>query len=200
MIMETYKNKPTTEAATAADWRDWLEKFHKFETAVWLIIYKKDSGRASVTYNEAVDEALCYGWVDSTPNKRDANSYYQYFARRNPKSNWSRVNKNKVAELEAAGKMAAAGKAMVAEAKKTGTWDALNQVEDLIVPADMQAAFDEAPQAFAHWLAFPDSAKRGILEWIFTAKKKETRLKRIQETVKLAAANVRANQYNTKKT
>jgi uncharacterized protein YdeI (YjbR/CyaY-like superfamily) len=144
-----------------------------------LIIYKKDSGTPSVYYPEAVDEALCFGWIDSKINKRDEKSYYQYFAKRNSKSNWSKVNKDKVSRLIAANLMMPAGLASIALAKKNGTWDALNEIEKLIIPTDLQALLQQNKTALTNFTAFPPSAKRGILEWIGTAKTDATRLKRI---------------------
>ena len=195
--MEKYDN--SFYAKDAADWRKWLEEHHQSKQSIWLVIYKKNSGVPSVYYPEAVDEALCFGWVDSKPNKRDDKSYYQFFSQRNPKSNWSRVNKEKVARLTAAGKMAAAGQAMVAEAKKRGTWDALNDVENLVIPDDLQIALEKVPKALEYFTAFPKSTRRSILEWILNAKKPETRAKRIEETARLAGENIRANQYRQPK-
>ncbi|MEM7572952.1 MAG: YdeI/OmpD-associated family protein [Bacteroidota bacterium] len=186
----------TTYAASPEDWRNWLAQNHDLQRSVWLIIYKKDSGVPSLTYSEAVDEALCFGWIDSKPNKRDADSFYQYFSARKSKSNWSRVNKEKIARLQAAGKLAPAGEEMVRLAKEIGTWDALNEVEDLIIPQDMLIVFDQYPAvARQNWEAFPRSVKRGILEWIFNAKRPPTRAKRIDQTVSMAAENKRANQF-----
>ncbi len=192
--MEQYKGTPTIEAVDIAAWRAWLAQ-HYDRSGVWLIIYKKDSNRASIYYPEAVDEALCFGWIDSKPNKRNAESYYQYFSPRNPKSNWSRVNKEKIARLQQENRLQPSGLRLIALAKKTGTWTALDAVENLIVPDDLQALFENDPIAWQHWQAFPPSAQRGILEWIFTAKRAPTRQKRLAETVRLAAQNIRANQY-----
>lgn len=118
--MQTKDGFPITQAGSAQEWRQWLQENHTREQAVWLVIYRKESGVPSVYYPEAVDEALCFGWIDSKPNKRDEQSYFQFFSRRNPKSNWSRINKEKVARLTAEGKMAPAGLKMVELAKKTG--------------------------------------------------------------------------------
>lgn len=181
--------------ADASQWRSWLEEHHVIEKSLFLIIYHKESGVPSVYYPEAVDEALCFGWVDSTPKKRDEQSYYVLFARRNPKSLWSAVNKAKVERLLAEGRMAAAGLQMVALAKETGTWTALDGVSALELPEDLVQAFANEPQARVYFEAFPPSARRGILEWIFTAKRPETRAQRIAETVRLAAKNERANQW-----
>lgn len=196
--MEERKGVAAIHCKTRKDWRQWLQKNHTTAQAVWLIIYKKESGMDSVYYPEAVDEALCFGWVDSLPNKRDAISYYQYFSKRKPKSNWSQVNKEKVAKLMEQGLMAPAGLAMVELAKQTGTWTALDDVAQTRVPKDMEALLDADAVAAANWNHFPPSVKRGILEWILNAKKPETRQQRIAETVRLAAQNKRANQYQPK--
>lgn len=193
--MELKEGIKTFHASTRDAWRKWLQDHHATAKSVWLIIYKKDSGVPSVYYPEAVEEALCFGWIDSKVNKRDAQSRYQYFARRKPKSNWSRINKAKVEKLIAEGLMTPAGLEMVALAKRNGSWTALDEVEKLIVPEDLQLAFDQNQAAFAHWQKFPPSTKRGILEWILNAKRPETRQKRIEETVALAEQNIRANQY-----
>ncbi|MEL6252155.1 MAG: YdeI/OmpD-associated family protein [Bacteroidota bacterium] len=176
-------------------WRNWLKENHQTEKACWLILYKKGSGVDTVDVNEAIDEAICWGWIDSKVNKRDDKSYKQYYAPRNPKSNWSRVNKEKVERLLKAGRMQDVGHAMIALAKESGTWDALNDVENLIVPPDLQKAFDQYPNALQNWENFPRSVKRGILEWILNAKRPATRAKRIEETASKAEENIRANQW-----
>ncbi|MEL6141279.1 MAG: YdeI/OmpD-associated family protein [Bacteroidota bacterium] len=197
-MFETHREDgfPVFYAKNAAAWRAYLEGHHATDKNVWLILFKKDSSVPSLTYSEAVDEALCFGWIDSKPNKRDDKSFYQFFAKRNPKSNWSRVNKEKITRLQAAGKLAPAGEEMVRIAKENGTWDALNDVENLIIPPDMLAEFTKYPTvALNNWEAFPRTVKRGILEWIFNAKRPPTRAKRIAETVAKAAKNERANQW-----
>ncbi|MCU0432693.1 MAG: YdeI/OmpD-associated family protein [Bacteroidia bacterium] len=195
---ETHLGYPALHFKSAAEWRKWLEKNHAKEGGLFLIIYKKESGVPSVYYSEAVDEAICFGWIDSKINKRDDKSFYQYFTQRKPKSNWSKVNKAKVARLLKENKMAPAGLAMIELAKKTGTWTALDQVEELELPADLAAALSKNKKAKTYFDAFPRSAKRGILEWIMNAKREETRQKRVSETVMLAEKNVRANQYQAK--
>lgn len=196
--MEEHKGIKAFYPKTITEWRDWLAKNHQSETRVWLIQYKKKSGKPTLTYDEALYEALCYGWIDSKPNKRDEESFYQLFAKRNPKSNWSRRNKNIIQRLLDEDRMAESGLEMIRLAKATGTWDALNNVENLVIPPDLQAEFDENKTAYEFYQKFPPSTKRGILEWIFTAKRATTRAKRIKETVELAAQNIRANQYTKK--
>ncbi len=194
--METEKDGvPAFYARDREAWRQWLEAHHDSAKSVWLIIYRKESGTRSVYYPEAVDEALCFGWIDSKSNKRDGESFYQFFARRNPRSKWSRVNKGKVEVLLAAGRMAPAGLAVIEAARQSGTWTALDDVENLTLPPDLETALRANPVAMQYFEAFPRSVKRGILEWLLNAKKPETRQKRIEETVTLAARNVRANQY-----
>lgn len=193
--MEIYNGIQTFYAKTRKEWRKWLEKNHQSEKSVWLIIYKKESDTQSVYYPEAVDEALCFGWIDSKPNKRDEHSYYQFFAKRNPKSNWSKVNKEKIAKLLEQGLMHRSGLEMIEIAKQNGTWTALDEVENITIPDDLKKLFSKNKTAFENWENFPRSSKRGILEWIMNAKKPETRQKRIEETVSLAEKNIKANHY-----
>ena len=193
--MELKNDIQTFYAKDAKAWRAWLQKNHTKEKNVWLIIYKKETSKPSVYYTEAVDEALCFGWIDSKPNKRDEDSYYQFFAKRNPKSNWSKVNKAKVEKLIKEKRMAKAGLEAIETAKQNGTWNALDEVDNSIVPDDLKKALAKNKTAQQNFEAFPKSSKKIILEWIHNAKKEETRLKRIEETVSLAAKNVKANHY-----
>jgi uncharacterized protein YdeI (YjbR/CyaY-like superfamily) len=191
--LEDHKGFKSIWCKDAAEWRKWLKKNHAVSENVWLVIFKKESGIPSVFYPAALDEALCFGWVDSLPNKRNAESYFQFFARRKPRSNWSKVNKQKVERLMALGKMAEPGLEMVRLAKATGTWDALNEVDEVSEPQDLIEALQVNAIALAHWKKFSRSSRRGILEWILNAKKAETRARRIAETVSLAAENKKAN-------
>ena len=177
------------------EWRKWLEKNHAKEKNVGLVMYKKDSGMPTVTWVEAVEEALCFGWIDSTVNKLDEHGRVQFFSPRKPKSNWSKINKAKVEKLIAEGLMTPSGLAMVNLAKETGTWTALDDVEETIIPEDLKKALGKNKKALTHFSAFPRSSKRLILEWILNAKRPETREKRIAETVSMAAENLRANHY-----
>jgi uncharacterized protein YdeI (YjbR/CyaY-like superfamily) len=191
--MEMKAGVKTFHAKTQKEWRKWLEKNHRSEKAVWLIFYKKGSGIQSTNYAEALEEALCFGWIDSKANKRDDESYYQYFARRKTKSKWSKINKEKVSKLIEKGLMTPAGFVSIEIAKHNGAWSALDDVEELIIPPDLKLLFDKNKGAFENWEKFPRSAKRGILEWILNAKRPETRKKRITETVELAEKNIKAN-------
>ena len=185
----------TFYADSKVSFRNWLIENHEKEQNIWLIIYKKDSRTPSITYDQAVDEALCFGWVDSSIKKRDEVSFLQYFAKRNPKSNWSRVNKLKVERLLKEDLMMEAGLKMIAIAKESGTWTALDDVENLINPPDLQVEFDKNSLAQEYFELFPRSVKRGILEWLLNAKQLETRMKKINEIVSKAERNERANQF-----
>lgn len=187
------KHANSFHAKTRADWRRWLEENHESAQSLWLIIYNKDSGVPTVYYDEAVEEALCFGWIDSTANKRDSKSRYLYFTKRKPKSNWSKANKERVERLQKAGKILPPGQAMIDLAKTTGTWDAITDAEDGVIPPDLQALLDNNEKALANFMAFPPSSKRMILEWIINAKRPETRQKRLEEIVALAEKNIRAN-------
>ena len=185
-------------AETMKEWRKWLKENGEKLESIWLLIYKKDSGIPSVSYIEAVEEALCFGWIDSKANKRDEKSYIQSFAKRNPRSNWSQINKKRVEELIAKKRMTKRGLKVIEEAKANGNWQALEKSDELILPADLKKAFRKNSKAQEYFNLFPKSTKKAILEWILNAKKEETRTKRIEETVSLAEKNIRANQWSTK--
>jgi uncharacterized protein YdeI (YjbR/CyaY-like superfamily) len=193
--MELKDGKKTVYAKDRKAWRTWLQKNGAKERNVWLIMYRKGTARPSVYYEEAVEEALCFGWIDSKGNKRDEESSYLYFAQRNQKSKWSKVNKERVERLLKEGRMAPEGLALIETAKNNGAWIALDEVEALTMPADLQDAFKNNKEAATYFDAFPRSVKRGILEWVSSAKQEETRARRILETVQLAEKNKRANQY-----
>lgn len=185
----------SVQPQTRAEWRAWLEANHTRRDGVWLMRYKKAVGKPYVDYDEAVEEALCFGWIDSSGRKLDDERTMLYFAPRKAGSNWSAANKARVEKLIAAGLMTAAGLAKIAAAKADGSWTALDDVEKLVIPPDLAAALDRYAAAREHFDAFPRSVKRGILEWILNAKRAETRQQRIDETARLAAENIRANQW-----
>ncbi len=188
----------TVYAKDRKAWRSWLKKNAASQKSVWLIIYRKDAKTSSVSYPEAVEEALCFGWIDSKPNKRDTESFYQFFAQRNPKSNWSRINKDRVEKLLSEGLMTKAGMDVIELARENGSWSALDEVESLTIPSDLQKLFLTNKEAAQYFDAFPRSVKKGILEWILNAKTEQTRARRMEETVQLAEKNIRANQYKRK--
>lgn len=185
----------STHPLTRSEWRAWLEANHTRSEGVWLITYKVATGKPRVEYDEAVEEALCFGWIDSKPNKLDDERSLLWFAPRKPGTGWSKPNKGRVEKLIAAGLMTPAGLAKINAAKEDGSWYALDAVEALEIPTDLDQALTANPMARHYWDTFPRSIKRGILEWIANAKRPETRARRVEETVTLAAANRRANQW-----
>lgn len=191
--METKNGIEATPAPTTKAWRAWLAEHGKTKDAVFLIIYHKDSPTPSIGYKESIEHALCYGWIDSKAIKRDEESFYLTFTKRNPKSKWSTVNKERAARMIAAGLMRAEGQAMIDLAKETGAWDALEESGNAVIPDDLQKAFDDNQAAFENFDKFPPSSKRLILEWILNAKRPETREKRIAQSVEMASRNERAN-------
>lgn len=180
---------------TRAEWREWLIQNHTRPEGVWLIRYKKATGKPFLDYEEAVEEALCFGWIDSKPNKLDEERSLLWIAPRKAGSGWSKPNKERIERLLAAGLMMPAGLAKIEAAKVDGSWTSLDAIEALEIPADLAEALAALPSAAEYFEAFPRSVKRGILEWIVTAKRPETRAKRIDETARLAAENRRANQW-----
>ena len=189
----------STHPESRAAWRDWLAQHHDRDEGVWFIRYKQAAGKPTVSYDEAVEEALCFGWIDSLPRKLDDERTMLYFAPRKAGSGWSRPNKGRVERMTAAGKMTAAGQAKIDAARADGSWSALDAIENLVVPDDLAEAFAKYPGAEANWEAFPRSAKRGILEWIANAKRDATRAGRVEETARLAQENRRANQWPRKR-
>lgn len=190
---ETFKDKSTFYARSRKEWRKWLEKNSQTEKSVWLIFFNKQSKIKSVPYEEAVEESLCFGWIDSVKYKRDDESSYQYFSPRKLKSNWSKSNRDRVKKLTEAGLMTESGQKLIDHAKNSGTWEALVDIENAVIPGDLQKLFNKNKTAFKNFTAFSNSSKRIILEWILNAKRPETRAKRIEETVRSAAKNLKAH-------
>jgi uncharacterized protein YdeI (YjbR/CyaY-like superfamily) len=191
--METKDGVQAISVKNRKEWRKWLEKHHRSEKAVRLIMYRKHSKTTGVPYADAVEEALCFGWIDGIKHKRDEDSSYQLFKPRSPKSNWSRSNRDRAAKLIAAGLMTKSGQAMIDIARQTGTWEALKDVENEVIPDDLQKLLARNKTANKNFQAFSSSSKKIILGWIISAKRPETRQKRIEQTVALAADNIKAN-------
>lgn len=196
-------NMPSTmekvEVESRADLRAWFSANWERSDSVWIIRYKKSAGDRHVTYDELVDEAICFGWVDSRPRMLDARRSMNLVSPRNPKSGWSRVNKARVERLGAAGMMAPSGLACVEAAKQDGSWNKLDQVDAGVMPADLADALKKARQAFANFTSFPPSSKKIILEWIASAKTPETRARRVAETPEKAAKGERANHWRDRR-
>jgi uncharacterized protein YdeI (YjbR/CyaY-like superfamily) len=172
--------------------RKWLQKNHSIAGTFWLITYKKHVKERYVTYDDIVQELLCYGWIDTRTRRVDENRTMLLVAPRRLGSTWSTSNKRRVAKLIEQGLMTPLGQAKVNSAKKDGSWTFLDDVEKLIVPDDLAVALNKNNRGKRNFEAFNASARKVILLWIKTAKRQETREKRISETVRLAAKNVKA--------
>lgn len=169
------------ESRTA--WRNWLAENHAVKESVWLICYKKKTGVPTISWSEAVDEALCFGWIDSTRRTLDDDSFIQFFTRRKPSSTWSKINKDKVEKLESEGLMTDAGRKCIDIAKQNGSWSILDSVEELIVPDDLQTEFAKYPGTKDYYESLGKSVRKQILYWLVSAKRPETRQKRVEEIV-----------------
>ena len=175
-----------------AGWRAWLADHHETSKGVYLTSWRRGSGKTSVSYEEAVEEALCVGWIDSTGRNLDEERSLQWYAPRRARSAWARSNKERVERLMAAGQMLPAGLAAIEEAKRTGMWTLLDDVENLIVPDDLAAALAAVPPARDNWDGFPKSARRTMLEWVVQARRAETRSDRIARIADGASRGERA--------
>ncbi len=176
------------------EWRQWLHENHDTSKGVYLIFYKVDHEADSMRWEEAVKVALCYGWIDSTVKSLGNGKRRQYFCPRKPKSVWSKVNKQYIEELEAAGLMHQSGLDTIAAAKENGSWTALDDVENGVIPEDLQAAFDAAPKALINFKNFSRTHQKSYLYWLNHAKRPDTRMKRISEIVRLCAANKKSRE------
>ncbi len=182
------------EQVTATDretWRRWLAEHHSTALGVWLVLGKKGGARASVSLDEAMQEALCFGWIDSKMQPIDADRYRLVFTPRKPDSTWSKINKERVERLIRDGSMTEAGLAAIETAKANGSWTSLDAVEALSVPEDLAAALAEDPVAAANFDTYPASVKKMVLHWVTSAKRADTRSRRIVEIVRLASVNER---------
>jgi len=175
------------------EWRDWLEENHDQADGIWFVYFKKSANKPRVSYDEVVEEALCFGWIDSLPRKMDERRSKLLFTPRKPRSVWSKLNKTRVEKLMADGAMTAIGLAKIEAAKKDGSWNVLNASDNLEMPADLLEAFERNKTAQVNFEAFTESVRRVILSWIFSAKRDETRTARVEKTVTMAAVNKRAN-------
>ena len=177
------------------DWRKWLKMNHISKEAIWLIFYKKKSPNYNLSWSESVDEALCFGWIDGIKKTVDAERYKQYFSKRKAKSNWSKINKDKVKILIDQGLMEAEGLKSIELAKKNGSWKNLDEVEALIIPKDLKEKFANYKGSMDYFEGLSKSAKKILLYWVMSAKRKETRQKRVLEIAENASKNLKPKQF-----
>lgn len=177
------------------DWRRWLEQNHLVKQSVWLVLYKKESKKPTIAWGEAVDEALCFGWIDSKRKPLDGEKFMQFFSRRKPKGTWSKVNKEKIEQLIKNGLMTEAGLISIEKAKQNGSWTILDEVEELTIPKDLEKEFKTQPGSKPFFLSLSKSVRKSILQWLVFAKRPETRQKRITEIAALAAKKQKPKQF-----
>jgi uncharacterized protein YdeI (YjbR/CyaY-like superfamily) len=183
---------PIYHPADVAAWRAWLTAHHDSVRGVWVVSWRKGSAQVPVAYEDLVEEAICFGWIDSTVNILDDDRGLQLMTPRKPKSGWTRLNRQRVAALEAQGRMTDAGRRAVDIAKANGWWTIYDVVEDLREPADLTEALNASPAARTAWDGFPPSARKQMLWWVVTAARPQTRASRIASIVAEAQRGRRA--------
>jgi uncharacterized protein YdeI (YjbR/CyaY-like superfamily) len=166
------------------DWRAWLASNHDRQDGLWIVYHKKSSSLDGPVYDDVVEEALCFGWIDSRVRRIDDDRMMQWFSPRREGGLWSALNKQRIDRLIHAGHMTEVGKAVIDRAKADGSWSQADEVDALVVPPDLRAALDTTPEAAAAYEALGDSAKKQYLWWIHSAKRPATRANRIEETVR----------------
>ncbi len=190
-IIEVKKYYPKTKQ----HWRKWLLKNHIQKDAVWLIMYKQSANKPTVTWSDAVDEALCFGWIDSIKKTLDDERSIQFFSKRKPKSTWSKINKQKVSNLIDNGLMTKAGLDCIEIAKQNGSWTILDSVEELEIPTDLATELNTKENSMDFFLSLSKTVKKGMLQWVIFAKRPETRQKRIKEIAELADKRQKPKQF-----
>ena len=190
--MSVLDDAPLLQPEDRATWRAWLEANHATVRGVWLVMWRARSGRQALEYEAAIEEALCFGWVDGTAGTVDEDRGRLYFSQRRPRSVWAATNKARVERLIASGRMQPAGLAAIERAKADGSWTVLDGPERLEVPPDLADALDANPPAADRFASFPPSARKMMLSWVATAVRPETRASRIEQIAVRAARNERA--------
>ena len=188
-----YRGRPLIHPSTIGEWRDWLTRHHHDTDGVWLARWKKASGKTPLDYAQIVEEALCFGWIDGVTNTLDDGRQAQLLTPRRRGSGWSPSNKERVERLVADGRMTAAGMRVIEAAKADGSWSMQDAAEALIEPPELAAALDANPAARRHWDAFPRSPRRALIWWVMSAKRPETRQRRVTTIVEEASRGRRAN-------
>jgi uncharacterized protein YdeI (YjbR/CyaY-like superfamily) len=177
---------------THIEWRAWLEENHKTEKGVYIILFKLETKKPTMRWEEAVKVALCFGWIDSTVKSLGNGKRRQYFTQRNPKSVWSALNKKYIIELTSNNLMHQSGLKSIKIAKENASWTALDDVENLVIPEALQNEFNKNKRAYINYQNFAPSYRKGYLYWLNSAKRETTQNKRISEIIKLCEANVKS--------
>ncbi|RMB64184.1 hypothetical protein EAX61_00315 [Dokdonia sinensis] len=187
--------KPELYFPRDVEWREWLDaNYNRYPDGIYLIFYKLENKQPSMRWEDAVRVAICYGWIDSTVKSLGNGKRRQFFCPRNPKSTWSKLNKKYVAELDKQGLIHESGQKMIDLAKKTGTWTAMDDVENGVMPEDLKSAFAKNKTALKNYNAFAPSYRKNYLSWLHSAKRQETRNKRIAEILRLCEENVKSRE------
>jgi uncharacterized protein YdeI (YjbR/CyaY-like superfamily) len=181
--MGVMEDAPRVDPADRDEWRAWLGENHATVRGVWLVSWKRHTGHPTVAYEDAVEEALCFGWIDGRTSKLDADRSLQWFSPRRPRSTWAKTNKERVARLEAAGLMTNAGRAVIAFAKANGSWNSLDDIDAMIVPADLEAALAAHDGARAHFDSRAPSQRRMALAFVTQVKRADLRAARVERVV-----------------
>lgn len=177
------------------EWRRWLQEHHDKKQSVWLVYYKKELNLPTITWSEAVDEALCFGWIDSTVRSIDPEKFMRFFSKRKTNSVWSKINKEKILRLIEQELMTPAGLQSIETAKQNGSWIILDDIEALKIPKDLEQEFKTQSGSKAFFLSLSKSARKSILQWLVLARQPETRRKRIAEIAALAAQKLKPKQF-----
>ena len=175
-------------------WRDWLAGNHATSSGIWLVMWRPASGKPHVTYEEAIEEALCFGWIDGQAQTLDVDRTMLWLTRRRSGSGWSLMSKQRVARVEADGRMTDVGREVIDAAKEDGAWSRYDDADGLVLPPDLVDAFEVRDGSREHWETFSEAVRRGILRWIVDAKRDVTRAARVEETADLAERGVPAHQ------
>jgi uncharacterized protein YdeI (YjbR/CyaY-like superfamily) len=188
-----YRGRPLIHPESISEWREWLARHHADRDGAWLAGWKRASGKPSLDYGELVEEALCFGWIDSVLNTLEDGRQAQLMTPRRRGSGWSTSNKERVERLLTDGRMTDAGLRVIEAAKADGSWSMQDAAEALIEPPELRTALDARPEARRNWDAFPKSPRRALIWWVMSAKRPETRERRVMTIVEEAAQGRRAN-------
>ena len=188
------KDLPSVQPASRKAWRAWLKKNHASSAGIWIVYAKKHTGIPSLTYAEAVEEALCFGWIDSLVHPVDDSFYKQVFTPRKPTSAWSALNKTRVERLIAAGQMTAPGMKMIDVAKTNGQWEAHAKTDALTMPPELKKALNANASAKKNWPTYTESQRKGFLRMVADAKTDETRAKRVARVLEIVGQRISFSQ------